>query len=57
MGKKSGFDELAGVLLGIVGGLILVEVLKNLAQKKCPTCQNMNEPDREYCKFCGGRLN
>ena len=57
MSKKSGWDELAEVALGIIGGIALAELLKNILQKKCPYCNNLNESNRKYCKFCGGRLN
>ena len=53
MGKN---DEIVGILLGILGGIALAELLKSLSQKRCPYCRNINEVNREYCKFCGGKL-
>jgi len=55
MSKNNG-DKLVGILLGILGGIALAELLKNLLQKKCPYCNNLNESNREHCKFCGRRL-
>jgi hypothetical protein len=49
-------DKIIGILLGILGGLVLAELLKNLLQKRCPHCNNVNELNRDYCKFCGGSL-
>lgn len=54
--SKKDEDELVGIILGIFGGIALAELLKNLSQKRCQYCNNMNESNREYCKFCGGRL-
>jgi len=57
MSKKSTFEELAEIALGIIGGIALAELLKNFFQKKCPHCNNLNEVNRDFCKFCGGKLN
>lgn len=56
MSKRNELDEVIGVILGIIGGIALVELLKNLFQKKCSYCNNLNEANRESCKFCGGSL-
>ena len=56
MGKKDNFEDIVGIALGILGGIALAELLKNLFQKRCPRCNNVNEASRNYCKFCGGRL-
>ena len=53
----SDIDDVGGIILGIFGGLALVEIIRNLSQKKCPYCQNLNESGRINCKYCGGRLN
>ena len=54
--SRSDGDKLVGTLLGILGGIALAELLKNLLQKKCQYCNNMNDSNRVHCKFCGERL-
>ncbi|MBA2853943.1 DNA-directed RNA polymerase subunit RPC12/RpoP [Methanococcus maripaludis] len=49
-------DDAVGAILGILGGLALLEILKGLSNKKCPRCGNYNENQRLTCKYCGGRL-
>ena len=56
MSKKDTLDEVVGVVLGVLGGIALATLLKTLLQRKCPRCNNLNESNRKYCKFCGGRL-
>ena len=53
----SNANDLGGAILGILGGLALAEIIRNLSQKKCPYCQNLNESGRTNCKYCGGGLN
>ena len=57
MSKKRIWADIAGLAVGIIGGLALAELLKNLSQKKCPHCNNINEANSQSCKYCWGRLN
>lgn len=57
MARKDDFWATAGsVIAGVIGGMILVEIIKNASSKKCATCNNFNELNLQYCKFCGMRL-
>jgi hypothetical protein len=57
MSKDDDLLEVIGAIgLGILGGVALAELLKKLSEKKCPYCNNINEADRQHCKYCGGRL-
>ena len=56
MSKDDGLDDLVGIALGIIGGIALAEILKKFMKKRCRYCNNLNEPNQIYCKFCRGRL-
>lgn len=49
-------EAIAGILLGIIGGLALAEILSRIFGKKCPRCNNVVQPDQLYCLKCGARL-
>jgi hypothetical protein len=56
MSKDDLGEAIAGILLGIIGGLALVEILNRLFGKKCSSCNNPVQPDQFYCLKCGARL-
>lgn len=57
MTRENMWDAVGSVALGVIGGIALAELLKKVLQKKCTICHNLNEANRAFCKFCGGRLN
>lgn len=56
MAKDELGEAIAGILLGIIGGLALAEILNRIFGKKCPSCNNPVQPDQFYCLKCGARL-
>ena len=44
-------EKLLKIGLGILGGFILVDILKNL--NKCKNCGNEIPNNLTYCPFCG----
>jgi len=57
MDRNEPWSDIGSVFLGVIGGMALAEILKNILQKKCSFCNNLNESNQDYCKFCGGKLN
>ena len=56
MAKDDSWEELGAIAIGILGGIALLEFLKNRAKKRCPRCNNLNEPTSDRCGFCGSWL-
>lgn len=50
-------EVIAGIILGIIGGLALAEILKSLVKRKCPQCGNAILQNQIYCLRCGNRVN
>jgi len=42
---------IGSVALGVVGGYLLIELLKNA--RKCKSCQNQLPPENKICPYCG----
>ena len=55
MGKKE-VDEIIGLFLGIVGGILLAEILSRLLGYKCPKCGADIVERQIYCNNCGYRV-
>jgi len=49
---KDDLDKLFGLFLGIVGGLVLAEILSRLLGYKCPKC-GAEIKGQTYCPNCG----
>ena len=49
-------EAIAGIALGIIGGLALAEILERLFGKKCPKCGSAVDQNQMYCLNCGARL-
>ena len=47
------FDKIGKFWLGVLGGYVLIELLKSL--NKCKNCQNQIPPNHEYCPYCGAK--
>ena len=46
-------DKIIGILLGIVGGLALLEILSRILRRKCPHCGAEIRENQYYCLSCG----
>lgn len=56
MGKDDWLEAGSGLILGIIGGLALVEIINVLTGRKCPRCNNPTDPNQQYCYNCGNKL-
>ncbi len=43
---------IAGVIVGIIGGLAIAAILDAILKPKCPVCNNPLEYGEEYCPKC-----
>lgn len=57
MAKDDLGEAIAGIVLGVLGGIALAEILSRIFGKKCPRCGNAVQPNQPYCLKCGARLN
>lgn len=57
MAKDDLGEAIAGIALGILGGIALAEILSRIFGKKCPRCGNTIPPNQFYCQRCGWRGN
>lgn len=57
MAKDDLGEAIAGIILGIIGGLALAEILRALLSKKCPRCGSVTQPNQIYCLRCGAKVN
>ena len=57
MAKDDLGEAIAGIILGILGGIALAEILSRLLGKKCPRCGNTLQPNQIYCLRCGMKVN
>lgn len=57
MAKDDLGEAIAGIALGILGGIALAEILNRIFGKKCPRCGNAVQQDQPYCLKCGERVN
>ena len=46
-------EAIAGIALGILGGIALAEILNRIFGKKCPRCGNIVKQDEFQCLKCG----
>lgn len=51
--SKDDADKLLGLLLGVVGGIALLEILKSISGRKCPSCGAKLGDSQNYCYRCG----
>ncbi|GFO96075.1 hypothetical protein ig2599ANME_0261 [groundwater metagenome] len=51
--SKDDADKLLGLLLGVVGGIALLEILKSISGRKCPSCGAKLGDNQNYCYRCG----
>ena len=56
MAKDDLGEAIAGIVLGILGGIALAEILNRLFGKKCPRCGNIVQQDQFYCLKCGAKV-
>ena len=47
------WGAIGSVALGVVGGYLLIEILKGL--NKCKKCGNEIPSNQDYCPYCGER--
>ena len=57
MAKDDLGEAIAGIVLGVLGGIALAEILSKIFGKKCPKCGNAVDQNQIYCLNCGARLN
>lgn len=53
MAQNAGSDKIGIFLLGLIGGYLLIEILRSL--NSCKTCNNQIPPNHEYCPYCGAQ--
>jgi len=52
---KEDLEKIIGLFLGIVGGLVLAEILARLLGYKCPRC-GAETKGQTYCPNCGHQV-
>ena len=50
---KDDADKFLGLLLGVVGGIALLEILKSISGPKCPSCGAKLGDNQNFCYRCG----
>lgn len=51
--SKDSNDTIIGLILGIIGGLLLLELLRTIFFKECPSCGAQIKNDQYICYKCG----
>lgn len=49
-------DKIIGIVLGILGGLALLEILSRILRRKCPHCGAEIRGNQYYCLSCGSQV-
>jgi len=56
MAKDDLGEAIAGIVLGVLGGIALAEILSRIFGKKCPRCGSPVQQNQMYCLKCGEGL-
>lgn len=54
--SKDDTDAILGLILGIIGGLLLLELLRLIFFKECPICGTQIKNDQFVCYKCGSQV-